>query len=139
MNRRIPFALDSHDKKLLGVCAGLGRSFGVDPLFVRVAFVAVPLLTFVTVWQAILAYLICGAIGAAAKGRRSRIDRRSDYERMGDPARRSSVHDVLTKLDSTDRRLMAIDHHLNSSSSDALAREIEALRREDKKTEEEAK
>jgi len=139
MDRRIPFALDSRDKKLLGVCAGLGRSFGVDPLFLRVAFVAVPLLTFVSVWQAILAYLICGAIGAAAKGRRSRIDRRSDYERMGDPARRSTVHDALTELDSTDRRLMAIDHHLNSSSSDALAREIEALRREDRKTEEEAK
>jgi hypothetical protein len=37
------------------------------------------------------------------------------------------VHD----LDETDRRLMAIDHHINSQNEE-LAREIEALRREDK-------
>ena len=136
MNRRLPFALDSRDKKLLGVCAGLGRSFGLDPIIFRVAFVAVPLLTFVTVWQAILAYLICGAVGAAARGGRNRIGRRSEYERMSDGKRRTSVHELRTKLDSTDRRMMAIDDHLHSSDSDALAREIEALRREDKTQEE---
>ena len=139
MNRRLPFALDSRDKKVLGVCAGLGRSFGVDPIVFRVAFVAVPLLTFVTVWQAILAYLICGAVGAAAKGGRNRIERRSEYERMGDVNRGTSVHEMRTRLDSTDRRLMAIDDHLHSSDSDALAREIEALRGKSSKTQEEAK
>jgi len=138
MDRRLPFALDSRDKKLLGVCAGLGRSFRIDPIVFRVAFVAVPLLTFVTVWQAILAYLVCGAIGAAAKNRRGRVGRRSEYERMGDSGRRTSVHELRTQLDTTDRRLMAIDDHLHSSDSDALAREIEALRREDT-TQEEAK
>ena len=34
-------------------------------------------------------------------------------------------------LDVNDRRLMAIDHHLNSQN-DELAREIEALRQEEK-------
>jgi hypothetical protein len=43
--------------------------------------------------------------------------------------RRTSVHDVRTKLDETDRRLMAIDHHLHTQN-DELAREIEALRGE---------
>lgn len=132
MERRIPFALDSREKKLLGVCAGLGRTLNVDPLFVRLAFVAVPLLTFVSVWQAIVAYLVIGIFGAAARHRRAR---RTDYERMGDSGGRTSVHDLRTKLDASDRRMMAIDHHLHNSDSDALAREIEALRKEDRKEE----
>ena len=39
----------------------------------------------------------------------------------------ASAHDLRTQLDSNDRRMMAIDHHLNSQN-DELAREIEALR-----------
>jgi phage shock protein PspC (stress-responsive transcriptional regulator) len=123
---RLPFRLETRDRKLLGVCAGIGNSLNIDPTFVRVAFVAVPLLTFVTVWQALLVYFVCGLIGAAKTGK---FRRASDYERMGAP-RRTSVHDLRTKLDSTDRRMMAIDHHLHNSESDALAREIEALRKE---------
>lgn len=127
MSRRRPsFRLNTRDKKLLGVCAGIGRSVGIDPTFVRIGFVAVPLLTFVTIWQAALVYLILGIVGAALVAKRSR---RSDFERM-DEAPRASVHDLRETLDPTDRRLMAIDHHLNSHESDALAREIEALRKE---------
>lgn len=126
MNRRLPFRLETRDRKLLGVCAGIGRAMNVDPTFVRVAFVAVPLLTFVTVWQALLAYFICGLVGAVASGRRAQS---SEFERMG-ASKRTSVHDLRTKLDATDRRMMAIDHHLHNSESDALAREIEALRTE---------
>ncbi len=36
---------------------------------------------------------------------------------------------LRTTLDVNDRRMMAIDHHLNSQN-DELAREIEALREE---------
>jgi hypothetical protein len=36
---------------------------------------------------------------------------------------------MRTELDETDRRLMAIDHHL-STPNEELAREIEALREE---------
>ena len=43
---------------------------------------------------------------------------------------RPSVKAMREDLDETDRRLMAIDHHINSQN-DELAREIEALR-EDK-------
>ncbi|GAA4005666.1 PspC domain-containing protein [Sphingomonas humi] len=126
MNRRIPFRLDSKNRKVLGVCAGLGRMLNVDPTFIRIAFVAVPLLSFITVTQALLAYFLCGLVGAFASGRRPWT---SDYKRMGE-TKRASVHDVRTKLDETDRRMMAIDHHLHNSDSDALAREIEALRSE---------
>ena len=124
--RRIPFRLDSKNRKVLGVCAGLGRMLQIDPTFIRIAFVAVPLLSFITVSQALLAYFICGLVGAFASGRRPWG---SDYERMGE-TKRTSIHQVRTTLDETDRRMMAIDHHLNNSESAALSREIEALRAE---------
>jgi phage shock protein C len=55
---------------------------------------------------------------------------RSDYDRMEDASRiRPSTHALRTQLDETDRRLMAIDDHINSTN-DELAREIEALREE---------
>ena len=125
---RPAFRLETRDRKLIGVCAGIGRTMNIDPTFVRVAFVAVPLLTFVTVWQALLAYFICGLVGAVATGKLRRR-KGSEFELMGE-GRRTSVHEVRTKLDDSDRRMMAIDHHLNNSQSDALAREIEALRTE---------
>ena len=42
-----------------------------------------------------------------------------------------TVHAMRNDLDETDRRLMAIDHHINSQNHE-LAREIEALRQEEK-------
>jgi len=42
-------------------------------------------------------------------------------------SRKPTVHAMRTELDETDRRLMAIDHHINSQN-DELAREIEKLR-----------
>ena len=126
------FTIDRRERKLLGVCSGLGNRFGIDPTIIRVAWIAVPLLTFVTVWQALIAYLIVGVIGGAAQ-RKRRNRATSEFERMEEVGqRRHSIHDVRTKLDETDRRLMAIDHHLNTQNED-LAREIEALRKEDTK------
>jgi phage shock protein C len=55
----------------------------------------------------------------------------SDFDRMEEVGRvRPSIKSMREDLDETDRRLMAIDHHINSQN-DELAREIEALR-EDK-------
>ena len=54
--------------------------------------------------------------------------RMSDFDRMGEVVKRKpTVHAMVNDLDSTDRRLMAIDHHINSQN-DELAREIEKLR-----------
>lgn len=132
MDRKIPFMLDTREKKILGVCSGIGRAVNVDPTFVRIAFVAVPLLTFVTIWQALLAYVICAVIGTVGRNRMERRLGRSEFERMDMPAgKRHSINDLLTKLDASDRRMMAIDDHL-SSHNDELAREIEALRKEEK-------
>ena len=133
MRKLPPFMLDTREKKLLGVCAGIGRAVSVDPTFVRIAFIAVPLLTFISFWQAVIAYLILGAIGTVARNRSIERDRRSDFDRMEDSGRgRHSLHDVRTRLDSSDRRMMAIDDHLNSHNHE-LAREIEALRQEEEK------
>jgi phage shock protein C len=41
MNKK--FALDRNNKKLMGVCAGLGNYFNIDPLLVRIAWVVATL------------------------------------------------------------------------------------------------
>ena len=54
--------------------------------------------------------------------------RMSEFDRMDEIVKRKpTVHAMRTELDETDRRLMAIDHHINTQNED-LAREIEKLR-----------
>ena len=128
-----PYSLDRHDAKIAGVCSTLGRKFGIDPTFIRIAFVAVPLLTPLDLTTAIIAYAIIGIYLAIQRKREVDSGRKmSDFDRMGEVSRRKpTVHAMRTELDETDRRLMAIDHHINTQN-DELAREIEALRQEDK-------
>ena len=123
------YSFNRRDKKLAGVCSTIGDIFNIDPTFIRIGFVAVALLIS---WKlALIAYIGSGLYFHFQKRKMSRwADRPSDFERMADSGRaRTSVHDVRTKLDINDRRMMAIDHHLNSQN-DELAREIEALREE---------
>ena len=134
MARKIyPYSLDRHDAKIAGVCSTLGRKFGIDPTFIRIAWVAVPLLTPVDITTAIIAYAIVGIYLAIQRKRDFDSGRRkSDFDRMDEVVRRKpTVHAMRTELDETDRRLMAIDHHINTQN-DELAREIEALRQEEK-------
>ena len=132
MTRKIyPYSLDRKDAKIAGVCSTLGAKWGIDPTFIRIAWVAVPLLTPIDFTTALIAYAIIGIYLAIQKKRAvSGETRRSDFDRMDDVSnKRPSVHAMLNDLDETDRRLMAIDHHL-SKPNDELAREIEALREE---------
>jgi phage shock protein PspC (stress-responsive transcriptional regulator) len=134
MSRRIyPYSLASKDAKIAGVCSTLGARFGIDPTFIRIAWVAVPLLTPVSFTTAIIAYAIVGVILAIQKKRAMTGERRlSDFDRMDlTSQRKPTVKAMRTELDETDRRLMAIDHHINTQNDD-LAREIEALREEEK-------
>jgi phage shock protein PspC (stress-responsive transcriptional regulator) len=128
-----PYSLDRKDAKIAGVCSALGARFGIDPTFIRIAWIAVPLLTPVDFSTALIAYAIVGIILAVQKRRAMTGERRtSDFDRMDQVVkRRPTVHAMRTELDPTDRRLMAVDHHLNSQN-DELAREIEALRQEEK-------
>ncbi len=128
-----PYSLDRHDAKIAGVCSTLGKKWGIDPTFIRIAWIAVPLLTPVDFTTALIAYAVVGIILAIQKKRAMTGERRmSDFDRLDEVVKRKpTVHAMRTELDETDRRLMAIDHHINSQN-DELAREIEALRKEEK-------
>ena len=134
MARKIyPYSLQSKDAKIAGVCSTLGAKFGIDPTFIRIAWIAIPLLTHIPISVALVAYAAAG-IYLAVQKKRSMVgeSRMSDFDRMEEVSKRKpSIHAMRTDLDETDRRLMAIDHHINSQN-DELAREIEALRQEEK-------
>ena len=133
MTGKYSFSLDRHEAKLLGVCSGLGKRFGIDPTFIRIGWIAVPLLTPIDISTAVVAYAIAGIVGFVGRKRRdSQGQRLSDFERMDQvgKVRTPSVHAMRTELDPIDRRLMAIDDHLASPNHE-LAREIDALK-EDK-------
>ena len=122
------YSLDRRDKKVAGVCSTLGDVFNIDPTFVRIAFVAIALM--ISIKLAIIAYIGSGIYLYTQKNKAGRFgERKSDYERMGEVGKvRPSVHAMRTELDETDRRMMAIDHHIAAQKDHELAREIEALR-----------
>jgi len=124
------YSLSRKDKKLAGVCSTLGDIFNLDPTIIRIGFVA---LAIIISWKlALIGYLASGIY--LHKQRRNALGGRkpaSDFEKMAEAGRgRTSIHALRTELDATDRRMMAIDHHLNSQKNHELAREIEALREE---------
>ena len=132
MARKIyPYSLDRKDAKIAGVCSTLGAKWGIDPTFIRIAWVAVPLLTPIDFTTALIAYAIIGIYLAIQKKRSTSGERRtSELERMDFASKRKpTVHAMLNDLDETDRRLMAIDDHLATPNHE-LAREIDALREE---------
>ena len=129
------YSLNRKDAKLVGVCSTLGERFGIDPTFLRIGFIAA---LFLVSWEfAMVAYAALGIYFTIQRKRElddgNAGSRRSEFERMADTpkARRPSVHAMRTELDETDRRLMAIDDHLATPNLE-LAREIEALRQEEK-------
>ena len=129
MTRKIyPYSLKSEDAKIAGVCSTLGQIFNVDPTFIRVGFVAFALI--VEPQIALVAYVAAGIYFHLKKRKAMRGEERlSDFDRMERSGKsgRGSIHDMRTQFDANDRRMMAIDHHLNQQN-DELAREIEALR-----------
>ena len=132
MSRKIyPYSLDRKDAKVAGVASTIGAMTGVDPTFIRIGFVAAAI--FISFKLTLIAYAAIGIYLAVQKKWSMTTDRRmSDFDRMGDVVqRRPTTHAMVNDMDETDRRLMAIDHHINSQN-DELAREIEALRQEEK-------
>ena len=132
MARKVyPYSLDRKDAKIAGVASTIGGMTGIDPTFIRIGFVAAAI--FVSFKLTLLAYAAIGIYLAVQKRKSLSGERRmSDFDRMSEVSRRKpTVHAMLNDFDETDRRLMAIDHHINSQN-DELAREIEALRQEEK-------
>ena len=132
MARKVyPYSLDRKDAKVAGVASTIGAMVGVDPTFIRIGFVAAAI--FISFKLTLIAYAAIG-IYLAVQKKRSIVgkSRMSDFDRMELAAsRKPTVHAMVNDLDQTDRRLMAIDHHINSQNEE-LAREIEALRQEEK-------
>ncbi len=126
-----PYSLDRKDAKIAGVCSTIGNRIGIDPTFVRIGFVAAAI--FISFKLTLVAYAALGVYLALQKRKAMTGERSmSDFDRMDEVMKRKpTVHAMRTELDETDRRLMAIDHHINSQN-DELAREIEALRQEEK-------
>lgn len=126
-----PYSLKSADAKIAGVCSTLSQIVGVDPTFLRIGFVASAI--FISFQWTLVAYAVLGIYLVVKKKNAMRGSRgASEFDRMTDVSRRpATVHSMLNDLDVNDRRMMAIDHHLNTPN-DELAREIEALRQEDK-------
>ena len=132
MARKVyPYSLCRKDAKIAGVASTIGGMTGVDPTFIRLGFVAAAI--FVSFKLTLIAYAAIGIYLAVQKRKAACSDRRmSDFDRMEQAARRKpTTHAMVHELDETDRRLMAIDHHINTQNEE-LAREIEALRREEK-------
>ena len=125
------YSMNRKDKKLAGVCSTIGEVFNLDPTFIRIGFVAAAILIS---WEmALIGYIAAGIYFHMQKNKAlGRGERKSDFERMAESGQgRASIHALRTELDATDRRMMAIDHHITTSKNHELAREIEALR-EDK-------
>ena len=104
---------------------------GIDPTFIRIGFVAAAI--FISFKLTLIAYAAIGIYLAVQKKKSMRGERRmSDFDRMAEAVSgKPTTHAMRNELDETDRRLMAIDHHINSQNEE-LAREIEALRQEEK-------
>lgn len=128
------YSLNRRDKKVAGVASTLGDVFNIDPTFIRIGFAAIALMIS---WKlALIAYVGAGLylhfqkdkLGSGSRGYRPPVLGGEQMDDAGRP-RRTSIHELRTKLDDTDRRMMAIDHHLHTQN-DELAREIEALRGE---------
>ena len=130
MARNYPYSLKSADAKVAGVCSTLGQVIGVDPTFLRIGFVAAAIFT--SFMWTLIAYAAIG-IYLSVKKKQAAIGKpkMSDFDRMAEVGRvRPSIKAMREDLDVNDRRMMAVDNHLNTPN-DELAREIEALR-EDK-------
>src|SRR6476660_2445090 len=125
-----PYSLDRKDAKVAGVASTIGAMTGIDPTFIRIGFVAAAI--FISFKFTLLAYALIGIYFVVQKKKALTGDRKaSDFDRMEQAARRKpTVHAMVNDLDETDRRLMAIDHHINTQNEE-LAREIEALRKEE--------
>ena len=130
MAKKYRYSLNRRDSKLVGVCSTLGEQFGIDPTIIRLGFIAA---VFLISWEVALVTYV--ALGIYFSIQRKKLvegrGHKSDFEKMGESptASRASIHAMRTELDENERRMMAIDHHLNTTNEE-LAREIDALREE---------
>ena len=122
---RTKFYLDCQHAKWKGVCAGIGDYMGVDPLWVRLALVALTL--GLQQWWLVIAYFVVAWVASA---------RPSDLYASHDDAKfwqgvrsnpKRSTAEVRSSFRDLDRRLADIETHYTSRNRQ-LADEIDSLR-----------
>lgn len=114
--RGTKFELDRSEGKLFGVCAGLARTTGIDPIFFRVG--AVLLALFGSFTWTVLGYGLLAIVGLVAAKRR---EGESVFPRIG------GRDEEPERIRSHELRMRAIETYTASANS-RLAREIEDLR-----------
>ena len=127
--RSVRLCRDTQRGKLLGVCAGIGRYYGVEVWVVRCA--AITAVIFLN-WFAVAAYLVAGLFvlekdsaprQAAARGRRAKRDRRTRAEdedevetvrRYAIASPRQRLRTVDAEFDEVELRLRRMETHITS-------------------------
>ena len=116
------FYRDPANGKFMGVCAGLADYTGIDPLWIRIALVVLPIHA-----VSVPAYFLAGFL-APVKPPSLYADR--EEQRFWQGVRQSpqrTTREVRATFREIDRRLAAVEAHYVSSNP-RLADEIEALR-----------
>ena len=125
--RSVKLCRDTRRGKLLGVCAGIGRYYGVEAWVVRCA--AITAVIFLN-WFAVVAYLVAGLFvlekdaapsQAAGPRRRATRDRRSRAEddveavrRYALPSPQQRLRTVDAEFDEVELRLRRMETHITS-------------------------
>ncbi|WP_194743927.1 envelope stress response membrane protein PspC [Thermaurantiacus tibetensis] len=127
MLRRTGFYLDTRNRKLMGVCAGIADYTGIDVLWVRVAMVMGTLLG---AGFLVLLYIVIGLMADAKPdalyaGEVDPEDRAFWQKTRAAPSR--TIREVRSTFRDIDRRLRDIEASITSGNS-RLAREIDELR-----------
>ncbi|QAY78640.1 envelope stress response membrane protein PspC [Sphingosinicella sp. BN140058] len=123
--RHTKFYLDRHNKKWMGVCAGIADYTGIDVTLVRIGMVV---LTLLGSGMTVLAYLAAAWL-APNKPQELKYETPEQAKFWqgvrASPAR--TVRDVRSRFRELDRRLADVETYVTSSHG-RLAREIEQLR-----------
>lgn len=121
---RTRFYLDKRNGKIMGVCSGLADYTGFDVTLIRIAMVALML---VSSFSLLPLYFIAGWI---ADDRPRELNNDPEQQRFWQGVRQSparTARDIRSRLRDIDRRLGDVEHYVLTENR-SLAREIEQLR-----------
>ncbi len=94
---------DTDDKVLSGICAGIGHRLGIDPIWVRIAYLV---FTFITFFTGVIVYLILSAIIPPAASTAQKLEMRGESVTVG--SIRKEVESPAEKPDSVIRRFFGM-------------------------------
>jgi phage shock protein C len=121
---RTRFYLDKRNRKIMGVCSGLADYTGFDVTLIRIAMVALML---VSSFSLLPLYFIAGWV---ADDRPRELNNDPEQQRFWQGVRQSparTARDIRSRLRDIDRRLGDVEHYVLTENR-SLAREIEQLR-----------